>query len=140
MIKISFGFQDKKFDISEWFFTVCTDIQQQPNSYDCGILASFFGRQILDGKSMIECNCVDERKFFKSLLTIDYYPIKRTGKLDKKAIDYSRFDAILKETFGSFDVFYAKSKEIFIFVYFNMVNNHCSLITYFFHQLHELHF
>ena len=35
MIKISFGLRKKKFEISEWSFLVCSDIQQQPNSYNC---------------------------------------------------------------------------------------------------------
>ena len=106
VVKINEKLQKREFDLSEWEFIDCLDIAQQPNTFDCGVFVTFFVKQILDQKSLIECNHVEEQKPVKNMFKIDYRPNRGIGKLPKKSLNLSEFDEILKEKFV-FNIVYA---------------------------------
>ena len=60
--------KENVFDFSEWTFAICKDSAQQPNDYDCGVYVCFYARQILDGKSLKDCDATKERENIQQIL------------------------------------------------------------------------
>ena len=92
--------KDNVFDFSEWTFAICKDVAQQPNDFDCGVYVCFYARQILDGKSLRDCDAIKERENVQQIFSQDYTPFDPTRKrIWNRALLRGELDNIMQSFF-----------------------------------------
>lgn len=104
LVKLVLQLKQMKTDINQWKFVILTDLDQQPNSWDCGVYVCLYIKQILAQKSLKNCDCLKEREYVRALLNVPYGEYILPGpRRCTKDVSNEKYDEIIND-FSTFKI------------------------------------